>query len=615
MKLGKAFSDNILIEEKTGRHIKDEAPVWWLGAGRALFFTSGFFIAFFVLAWRLFQLTIIEGHRMRGLADTNRTRTLTVHAPRGNFLDRTGVPLTVNTPEFRVMKPCPGGGTETCTQAVSFEKGQELLRGELPEGWSVETGFTRGYALGPATAHLLGYLGELTPQELKEDYYSLRSYRGGDKVGRMGAEAVFEDRLRGRNGGELVEVDARGKILRSLGRQEAVPGEDITLSLDAGLSRAAASAFPAGEKGAIIVTKPATGEVLALYSSPSFSPDAFSLGISQAQYQGLMDNPDKPMFNRAVGGIYPPASTFKIVTALAALEEGAVKPDTLVDDVGVITIGPFTFPNWYFVQYGKLEGQVDIIKAIQRSNDIFFYKAAEWTGITKLAAWARKVGIGKPLGIEISGEASGLVPDPAWKSSAFTSASDKAARNDEWYLGDTYHVAIGQGYLLTTPIQVNTWTNVVASGGKLCRPTITKIKNSELKIQNCKDLGIKKETIDLITQGMTKACETGGTGWPLFDFGIRKLDQSGKLDNFAKIPVACKTGTAEFGDPKNRTHAWFTAFAPVPSEALAKEGGAIGSTLAGDPEISVTVLVEGAGEGSNVAAPIAKKILTEWFNR
>ncbi|MBI3385801.1 hypothetical protein HY031_01805, partial [Candidatus Gottesmanbacteria bacterium] len=514
--------------------------------------------------------------------------------------------------------------TATCTQFLGQEKGQELLQQGLPEGWYLETDFIRQYPLGPGAAHVLGYLGELSQTELKDDYYSLRNYQPGDKVGRMGAEEVFEDRLRGRDGGELVEVDARGKILRSLGRQEDTPGEDISLALDAGLSRVASTVFPPGEKGAIIVTKPSTGEILALYSSPSFSPDAFSLGMSTAQYQALIDNSDKPMFNRAIGGVYPPGSTFKIVTALAALEEGAVRPETIVDDVGVITIGPFTFPNWYFAQYGKTEGNVDIVKAIQRSNDIFFYKAAEWVGITKLASWAKRIGIGKPLGIEISGEASGLMPDPSWKRQEFTSPADKLAHNDEWYLGDTYHVAIGQGYVLTTPLQVNAWTNVIASGGKFCEPTIQKITNAKTQAQNCKSLGIKPEAIDLITKGMIAACEPGGTGWPLFNFQISKSDQSEQLKTaspsaaqpvkYFSVPVACKTGTAEFGDPKNRTHAWFTAFAPVRKTDM-PAGEITQSLISGDPEISVTVLVEGAGEGSNVAAPVAKKILEEWFRR
>jgi penicillin-binding protein 2 len=311
------------------------------------------------------------------------------------------------------------------------------------------------------------------------------------------------------------------------------------------------------------------------------------------------------------------------VTSLAGLEEGVITESTTVEDNGVITIGPFTFPNWYFLQYGKTEGVVNVVKALQRSNDIFFYKAGEWIGVTKLAEWARKVGIGAPLGIELSGEAGGLVPDPAWKKIRFATEADKIARNDEWYLGDTYHISIGQGYLLTTPLAVNTWTNIIANGGKLFRPTIRKITSLREEREQCKDLGLKKESVHIIMEGMEKACATGGTGWPLFNFSVSKAtgtpadiqESSPSAAVKVQIPVACKTGTAEFGDPKNRTHAWFTAFAPIPEQYIPDDIKATENYIDGNPEISVTVLVEGAGEGSNVAAPIAKKIFEEWFSR
>ena len=228
----------------------------------------------------------------------------------------------------------------------------------------------------------------------------------------------------------------------------------------------------------------------------------------------------------------------------------------------------------------------------------------------KMGAYRR---VGETPGVELSGEATGLVPDPTWKAAMFNTPADVAAHNDQWYLGDTYHVAIGQGYLLVTPLQVNAWTNVIASGGKLCRPTIEKVTGGK---GDCKDIGAKAETIKLIATGMQEACATGGTGWPLFDFGVTRdtngvATSSGTLTG---IPVACKTGTAEFGDPQNRTHAWFTTFAPVLDTDVAPEDKK-GPTLTGDPELSITVLVEGAGEGSNVAAPVAKKIYEEWFTR
>ncbi len=541
MKLGKAFSDSLIIEGKAATRVgRPKTPSWWLGAGRALVFATILTLALFVLGWRLFDLTVIRGHEFRVLAEGNRTKEIIRHAPRGRILDRTGKVLADNEP------------VDDYT-------------------------YKRVYPAGAATSHVVGYTGEITAEELGDPYYTQRGYRPGDRIGRMGAEAVYEERLRGRDGRELVEINAEGAVTRTLGRIEEVPGEDITLTVDKGLAAATARAFPPDAKGAVVVSQPLTGEMLALFTSPAFDANIFSSPLPKDTYDALFENADLPMFNRAIGGTYPPGSTFKLVTAIAGLSEETITAATLVEDIGELVIGPFRFPNWYFTQYGKTEGAVDVVKAIQRSNDIFFYKAGEAIGITKLAVWAKRVGIGAPLGLEIPGEAGGLMPDPAWKARRFDTPADRGARNNQWYVGDTYHVSIGQGYLLTTPLQVNAWTNVVANGGKLCKPTIEKVK------RECKDLGIKKETVALVTEGMKRACEPGGTGWPLFNF---------------MVPVACKTGTAEFGDPQDHTHAWFTAFAPIE-----------------EPEISVTVLVEGAGEGSDNAAPVAKQILEEWFSR
>lgn len=578
MNLGKAFADFIIIEHRTQTHTgKHGGPSWWLGAGRALLFTTLLFIALFILLWRLFTLTIVRGHELRTLANGNRTRELIRHAPRGKILDRTGKILADNRRQYRLILPCPPNSTSPCTKLLDDAQREERIAAGLPDGAYLEDDYVRSYPAREATAHVVGYTGEITGEQLRDPYYQLRGYRPGDRIGKMGAEVVYEERLRGRNGKELVEINATGAITRTLGRLEEIPGEDITLSIDRGLSEFARMAFPTEEKGAIIATKPTTGEVLVLSTHPSFDPNLLALPIAPETYKEIVDNPDIPMLNRTIGGVYPPGSTFKIVTAIAALEENVISKTTLFEDIGVLTIGPFSFPNWYFIKYGKTDGMVDIVKALQRSNDIFFYKTGEALGITKLNAWAKRLRVGKIVGIELPGEAAGLMPDPAWKTLRFDTAADREVRNDQWYLGDTYHVSIGQGYLLTTPLQVNSWTNVVANGGSLCKPTIEK------KGQECKDLGIKKETIDLITEGMKRACLPGGTGWPLFEF---------------TIPLACKTGTAEFGDPQNRTHAWITVFAPIV-----------------EPEISITVLVEGAGEGSDKAAPIAKKILEEWFSR
>jgi len=628
MKFGKAFSDNVIFERDNRGLFSTAKPSWWFGSGRVLLFTTALFLSFFILLFRLFSLTVIHGHTYRMLSDTNRTKQLVIHAPRGEILDRTGKPLAFNSPSFRILRPCEENPETLCSKRISQTEGETLKGKGLPAQWFLEVDYTREYSDPDALFHVLGYIGEVNDKELHDEYYALRGYRMGDVIGRTGVEAVFEEKLRGKDGKEFVEVDAQGAIVRTLGRTSEVKGSPLTLSIDKGLVEAAALAFPKGEKGAVVVTKPSTGEILALYSSPSYSSRALTKGIQADIYARLTSDPDQPLFDRAIGGVYPPGSTFKIVTAVAGLEEKAITKETLFEDTGEIKIGLFTFPNWYFKQYGKTDGMVDIVKAIRRSNDIFFYKTGEKLGITKLGAWAHKMGAGMVLGIELPGEAAGLMPDPSWKDTVFQSPADLIARNNEWYLGDTYHVSIGQGYLLTTPLQVNSWTNVVANGGKLCKPTILKTDNGRRlpageagKTEDCRELGIQKETIDLVTEGMKEACSEGGTGYPLFNFGIRRqitedgMQIASSSGKFIKIPIACKTGTAEYGDPKNKTHAWFTAFAPLPSVALAKDGGAEDNTISGEPEISVTVLIEGAGEGSDQAAPVAKKILEEWFSR
>ncbi len=630
MKLGSAFSDNVLEDRGNRRMFTGGIHAWWSGSGRALLFTVVLFVTFFLLVIRLFDLTVVRGYEFRSLAEGNRTKELVRHAPRGIIYDRTMKPLTQNIAQYRLIKPCEKGSPQgapgtSCTEHISEEQKNTLVKNGLPPGSFLEVDYLRRYLYPDATAHVIGYTGEITKEELADPYYQLRGYRAGDAVGRTGAELVYEDLLKGRNGRELVEVSAEGKILRTLGQEKEVPGEALVVTIDADLSSVIAANFPKDIKGAVVVSKPQTGEILALYSSPSFSPNSFTLGMSQKEYTALLGDPNMPMFNRAIGGVYPPGSTFKIVTSLAALTDAAITPKTIYEDTGEIRIGPYVFPNWFYKQYGGKDGSVDVVKALKRSNDIFFYKAGEALGITKLAKLAERFGVGKPLGIELPGEASGLMPGPDWKASQFSTPQDILQRNNEWYVGDTYHVSIGQGYLLTTPLQVNFWTNIVANGGKLCKPTIRKPLLSFLGQSQtaCTDVGVSPETVDVVMEGMKEACSAGGTGYPLFGFGLRKTAQGNLVPSDASssgtlipIPIACKTGTAEYGDSANKTHAWFTAFGPIPTR-IADGGNALqdSTAITGDPQISVTVLLEESGEGSDKAAPIAKKIFETWFMR
>lgn len=596
VKLGQAFSDSIIKMTKR-RSATPPPPIRGWGA-RITFLYFILIVIFSVLFLRLFHLTIVSGAKNRELSEENRIRSSVIHAPRGTIKDRRGVPLVRNIPAYRVSPPCEVGktcGVEFLTEEEWKEKGYSK------EKYYSEHDYLREYEYPQETAHVLGFLGEISQEELKNPYYAYQDFEPGDRLGRMGIEESFNPELKGINGRELIEVDSSGVKVRTLGKIDAKPGRDLTLSLDADLQQVAYQAM-GGYTGAVVVTKPATGEILALISTPSFNPNLIHQGITRSEYEKLFKSEAKPLFNRAISGVYPPGSTFKIVSSIAGLESKAVSGTTLFEDTGILTIGTFSFGNWNFIQNGKKDGMVDIVKGIARSNDIYFYHLGEKTGIETLAHWGKELGIGQKTGLELSGEAEGVMPDPEWR---------KKVRGGGWYLGDTYHVSIGQGDLQTTPLQVNLWTNAIAANGKLCKPTLHKTDKG-----TCRDLHLSEDTVILVREGMRRACMEGsdttyrGTGWPLFNFSVvqEKFENGNGERRQKSVPVACKTGTAEFGDPENKTHAWFSVFAPLPGEKS-------NSVITGEPEISVTVLLEKGGEGSNVAAPIAKKILEEWFKR
>ncbi|MCL5676077.1 MAG: penicillin-binding transpeptidase domain-containing protein [Patescibacteria group bacterium] len=602
-KLGVSFSESVIVKNKNNprryRAAKPPKPnINWPAFGFFLACVAGFFL----LLFRAFDLQIISGAKNRELADSNRIRLVRIRAPRGIIYDRNGVALVQNIPSYVLNTGNNKFKTVSVDDALKMEAGDA----SLGLSGNLELRPQRQYLLGKSLGQVLGYLSEINEKELDTEYRKQktenRNYYAGDLVGRLGIEQTYENLLRGKAGGGVWEVDALGKKIRLLGQNAPVSGQDISLTIDSNLQKIVSDNYPKDKKGAVIVSDPQTGGILALYSSPSFDPNVFSQQTTEnsKQITQILNNPDSPMFDRAIAGTYPPGSTFKIVTASTGLESGLVTPDTMIEDTGVLTVGKFSFPNWYFLEYGKKEGIINIVTAIKRSNDIFFYKVGEMVGLDRLVSMAKRFGLGRLTGIDLPNESYGLVPDNAWKEKVI---------NDQWYLGDTYHMSIGQGYLLATPLQMNMVTDVIANGGKLCQPHLLKSVNSKQLTENnnCQDIGLKKETIDLITEGMKEACSTGGTGWPFFDFFLPVIPSraEGEARNLTqKINVACKTGTAEYGEPLDKTHAWFTMFIPK-DEAINKLGDERYA-------VSVTVLVEGGGEGSNVAAPIAKKILEEW---
>ena len=577
--LGPVFGESILRDKKVTFSSSSLIE-------RSRFFRFYLFITLLVAGFsllfiRLFSLTIIEGNSYKNLASENRIREINQKAPRGVIYDRNKIPLVRNIPVFT-----------TIDGEIFFNKPQNSK--EL----FIESS-TRDYIYGEVFGNLLGYIGEVNPIDLKKlapknylDKYEPLKLK--DYIGKMGIEEAYDKILRGADGQEMYEADATGRYVRTLGRKASVAGRNVVLNIDLELQKTASEQLK-DKRGAVVASNPITGEILALYSSPSFDPNKI---LKAEDLESVFDNQDQPLFNRGISGAYPPGSTFKIITALAGLDNGAINRSYTVEDTGVIKVGEkYSYANWYFTQYGKTEGHVDLVRALKRSNDIYFYKAGEKTGIENISKWAKKLGTGKTLGIDIKGEASGLMPDPEWR---------QKEKGEDWFLGDTYITAIGQGDILTTPLQVNFWTNTIANGGKLCKPFLSTSINSK-----CDDLNINKDHLATIQNGLVEACNEGGTGWPLFNFGVEndrlKIDntdffESNTSSASAKtqvgITTACKTGTAEFGDPDDKTHAWFTVYAPVRK-----------------PQISVTVLVEEGGEGSSVAGPIAREILKKWFEK
>lgn len=578
---GMSFGEGIIIGRKRKIHplILSDGQIENSG-DRLLFFILLFIFGLGIIYAKLFSITIIEGERYSKLSVGNRVKEQKIPAPRGIIYDRKGTALIRNIPMFvgpdnvRYFEEKPASDNAHFREEVA-----------------------RDYVYSDTTAHVLGYTGEVGDADIN----SVTDYKMGDIIGKSGIEEEYDKYLRGKDGKELIETDALGEVVRTLGKVPANVGENLTLTLDINLQKSAKDAM-GSNKGAIVVSDPSSGEIYALYSSPSFDPNLLIRGENVST---LFTDVNNPLFNRPISGQYPPGSTFKMLTSLAALDTGVISKNTQFEDTGVLTIGKFSFGNWYFLQYGRKEGWLNLVTAIKRSNDIYFYKTGEAMGIERLARWVKRIGGGSPTGIDLPGESSGLMPDLEWQ---------KKEKGEPWYLGDTYHVAIGQGDLLATPVQVNTWTNIVASVGKKCKPHFLKSINSSPNesFSDCKDLGIKNDYLLTVKEGMKGACSEGGTGYPMFNFripysgsasvhpdGVDFFDvkeASASAKNMIGIPVACKTGTAEYGDPKNKTHAWFTVFAPVEH-----------------PQISVTVLVEGGGEGSTVAAPIAKKILEKWF--
>ena len=515
-------------------------------------------LSFLFLTARLFELQIIKGDYYRNLSEGNRIRKVKIIAPRGKIYARGGEILV---------------GNKEIQKKIEFKDNGEIIKTDpkdITENDLVITEYERFYPLNEAFLHAGGYVSEANEDEvgkINPNCPEKGIVKLGSLIGRGGLEQYYECDLSGIDGEELIEVDTRGRQIRTLGLKEPIPGKDIKTSIDYDLQKELPKLM-SDKKGSIIVSD-SVGHVISLYSNPSFNPNYFGKKQYSNEVNNVLTDSNLPLFNRAIGGIYHPGSVFKLVVAIAALSEGKIDKDYKFIDEGVIKVNDYSYSNWYFTQYGRTEGEIGIVKALARSTDTFFYTIGGLLGPDYIAYWAQKFGLGKGTNIDLPGEVKGLIPTPSWKYEV---------KKEQWFLGNTYHMSIGQGDLAVTLAEVNAETSVVASGGKRCDLIIANNKN----LNNCEDLKIKSDYLKEVKQGMIEACSFGGTGYTFFD---------------SDPIVACKTGTAET-NVDEKTHAWFTVFAPSDY-----------------PEIVTTVLVEGGGEGSKIAGPIARDIFDFWFHR
>lgn len=571
-----------------------------------------------LLLLRIWQLQGVEGENFRHLSENNRLRLKRTPPLRGIIYDRNGRVLVDNRPSFNVVlvpEDVPDLKTTLATmstylseqalftnntlprdprrppyQGVVLAKDVtretlvtvEARQGEIP-GVSIEVGSKRLYPTDGLGAHFLGYVGEVNIRERER----FPHYYLGDLIGKFGIEKSRESQLRGEGGGQQIEVDASGQRLRMLGEEEAKTGESLVLTIDLELQRKAEAAMQ-GREGAIVVLGVHTGEVLAMVSHPTFDPNVFARGIRTAEWRALLDDPLKPLNNRATQGQYPPGSTFKVMMAAAALEKGVITPATRFRCSGGLPFGRRVFRCWKRHGHGSL----DLRQAIAHSCDVYFYQVGQRLGIQGIADYARLFGMGKPLGIELAHEASGLIPDAAWK---------KRVLGAPWQAGETLSVVIGQGYVTATPLQMAVVAATVANGGTVYRPRLVNrsmsadgetVKDYPPEILN--ETKIRPETMRLVQTGMTDVVNgKGGTG------------AKAKLPD---ILVAGKTGTSQVisgtrGKGKvlprqYRDHAWFIAFAPADA-----------------PEVAVACIIEHAGAGGGaVAAPTVRAVLDAYFN-
>ncbi len=588
------------------------------------------------LAGRLYQLQVLETQRFATLAEENRINLRLLPPSRGLIFDRTGQPLAINRNNFRAMATSDRGrGAEVLVDRLdqilnigevernrllrelrrSRNAQQSVVRENL--GWEevarlefnapdlpgvfIDLGQTRDYPEGELMSHIIGYTGRVSDEDLAgrdDPVLQLATMRFGKK----GAERSLEDDLRGRAGAVQVEVNSVGRVVRELDRTEGQPGSNALLTIDLDLQRFAAERIKEHQSGSIVVLDVITGDVLTMVSTPGFDPNTFARGITQGEWRELMESPERPLNNKAINGVYPPGSTYKMVTALAALESKAIDPWTVLPCTGYLTLGDIRFHCWLKSGHGGLS----VVQAIAQSCDCFFYEAARRAGVDRIHEVATKLGFGRQSELGLPGESAGLQPSRAWKQEKYSKP---------WQQGDTFNLGIGQGYMNCTPLQLAIMTARIANGGYEVQPNLLLAKatpREELspppprEKSTAPSLRINPQNMALVREGMIQVV-AAGTASNL------RVDASGKLLDPA-LRFAGKTGTAQVKRITERErdmgitqyqlpwhlrhHALFVCWGPVENARYA-----------------CAVIVEHGMAGGATAGPIGRDVLVETMKR
>lgn len=575
-------------------------------------------IVFLLLMMRLWHLQILRVEDYQAMSENNRLRFVPVAASRGAILDRAGKVLVSNRPSFSLaIIPQEVTDKEALLTLLSNLLG--LDRADMAERWEknkgrakyypivlasnitrdhveiaeenrlrlpgveIEMKPVREYTSNQLAAHLLGYIGEVSEKEMNSREFE--DYNPGDYIGKNGIERALEKELHGGDGGRQLEVDARGRVLRTISESYPTVGNSVVLTIDVAVQKQAERAF-GDQAGAAVVMDVTNGEILAFVSNPGFDPALFSGKLPADIWQGYLDDKRHPLENKALSGQYPPGSTFKMITALAGLQNNIINESTTINCNGSYDLGTSTFNCWN----KKGHGNTNLHKSLRESCDVFYYQLGEKLGVDKIATAAHAFKLGAPLGVELLNERSGLIPTSEWKQKRF---------GKRWFHGETLSVAIGQGAVLLTPIQMASMTATIANEGTIYRPHLVKrIVDAdgktlrETKTEIVGTAPFSKESFRLVKQGMLAVVnEPGGTG---------------AAARLYEVKVAGKTGTSQVvklrdskqGTPyQYRDHALFVAFAPFEK-----------------PEIAVAVVVEHGEHGGAAAAPIAGRILMAFFD-